>query len=83
MTTTQVTFSEPVNNVQLLNTSPVGSPVTVYENLNFEGENDDFNQSDFMTNESFDAKTKRLSSVKIWSSSSKGVLEITPDPEVI
>ena len=59
------------------------SPVTAYENLNFEEDNEDFNQNDFMAKENFDAKKKRLSSVKRWRSSNKGVLEITPDPEVI
>ena len=80
---TQVTFSEPaVNNVRLLNTSLVSS-VTAYENLDFDDDKDDIDQSDFMTKEKFDTKKKRHSSIKIWSSSNKGVLEITPDPETV
>lgn len=80
---TQVTFSEPTeNNVRLLNTS-VMSSVTAYENLDFDDDNDDVDHSDFMTKENFDAKKKRLSSIKKWSSSNKGVLEITPDPEIV
>ena len=80
---TQVTFSEPAeNNVRLLNTSVVSS-VTAYENLDFDDDKDDVDHSDFMTKENFDAKKKRLSSIKKWSSSNKGVLEITPDPEIV
>lgn len=70
-TTTQFTFLEPENNVQLLNTT-----VTAFENPNFD---DDIDHSDFMPKDNVaDDKKKRLSK---WSSSNKGVLEITPDPE--
>ena len=83
---TQVIFSEPAeNNVQLLDTSVVSS-VTAYENLDFDDDDDDkddVDHSDFMTKENFNAKKKRVSSIKIWSSSNKGVLEITPDPEIV
>lgn len=80
---TQVTFSESENNVQLVNKSVI--PVTSYENLDFDCDDtfDSDLQNDFMTKENFtdDNKKRRLSSVKRWSSSSKGTLEITPDPE--
>ena len=71
--TTQFAFLEPENNVQLLNTT-----TTAYENLDFD---DGIDQDDFMPNDNVvDDKKKRLSK---WSSNSKGVLEITPDPETI
>lgn len=62
----------------------VVEPVTAYENLDFADDKFDIDQSDFMTKDNFtDEKRKRLSSIKRWSSNSKGVLEITPDPEVV
>jgi len=82
---TQITFSEPVDSaVKLLNTSAIPS-VTAYVNTEFEDDNklDIDHKNDFMTKDSFtDDKKKRLSSIKIWSSNNKGVLEITPDPEI-
>ena len=70
-----------MNNVRLLNTSVVSS-VTAYENLDYDDDKDNVD-TDYMTKENFDTKKKRLSSIKKWSSSNKGVLEITPDPEVV
>lgn len=54
----------------------VVSPVTAYENPNYD---DDIDQDDVMPKENINddkRKSKR-------STSSKGVLEITPDPETV
>ncbi|XP_065904468.1 uncharacterized protein [Dysidea avara] len=80
-TTTHVTYSteEPVvQNVKLLNQSVVPS-VSAYENLAVD-DDIDINQEDFMTKENFqELERKRFSVIKKWTSSNKGVLEITPD----
>lgn len=72
-----------MNNVQLLNTSVVPS-VTAYVNPEYEDDKFDVDhENDIMTKDNFtDDKKKRRSSIKIWSTTSKGVLEITPDPEI-
>ena len=80
-TTTNVTYSTEetvVQNVKLLNQSIVPS-VSAYENLAVD-DDPDISQEDFMTKENFqELERKRFSVIKKWTSSNKGVLEITPD----
>ena len=80
-TTTHVTYSTEkpvVQNVKLLNQSIV-PPGSAYENLAMD-DDPDINQEDFMTKENLqELERKRFSVIKKWTSSNKGVLEITPD----